>query len=180
MTTEPETGPLADPGDGPSIDPEAGPFAGEVSAEVVRLMRQLGSLKAQLGVHSRHGVEWSAYVLLFHLMQDGPMRSRELAGCVAADPSTVSRQAAALVDLGLVERRPDPADRRAVQLAATPRGADLFRQIRADRQALFDVVLSDWSPGDVAQLTCLLARFTTDIERHRPRLMQTLTSLESR
>ena len=180
MTTHPVAGRSNGPSAVPSAVPSARPSAGEVSAEVVRLMRQLGSLKAQLGPRSRHGVEWSAYVLLFHLVQDGPMRSRDLAGCVAADPSTVSRQAAALVDLGLVERRPDPADRRAVQLAATERGAELFRQIRADREAMFDVVLSDWSAGDVAQLTSLLARFTTDIERHRPRLMKTLTSLESR
>src|SRR3954470_9836870 len=163
-----------------SIAPDARVSTGQVSAQVVRLMRQLGSLKAQAAAHSRHGADWSAYVLLFHLVQNGAMRSRDLADCVAADPSTVSRQAAALVDLGLVERRPDPADRRAVQLAATQRGADLFGQIRADREAMFDIVLSDWSPTDVAQLTCLLARFTTDIERHRPRLMKTLTPLENR
>jgi DNA-binding MarR family transcriptional regulator len=129
---------------------------------------------------SRHGAEWSAYVLLFHLVQDGPMRSRDLAACVAADPSTVSRQAATLVELGLVERRPDPADRRAVQLAATERGAELFRRIGADREAMFDIVLADWSDSDVEQLTSLLARFTTDIERHRPLLTKTLTSQESR
>jgi DNA-binding MarR family transcriptional regulator len=99
---------------------------------------------------------------------------------VAADPSTVSRQAATLVDLGLVERRRDPADRRAVQLAATERGEELFRRIRADREAMFEIVLADWSEGDVEQLTCLLTRFTTDLERHRPLLMKTLISRESR
>jgi DNA-binding MarR family transcriptional regulator len=160
--------------------PDARASTGQVSAQVVRLMRQLGSLKAQAAAHSRHGAEWSAYVLLFHLVQDGPMRSRDLACCVAADPSTVSRQAATLVELGLVERRPDPADRRAVQLAATERGEELFRRIRADREAMFDVVLADWSETDVEQLTALLARFTTDIERRRPLLIKTLTSQESR
>jgi len=163
-----------------TTEPGTRPSTGQVSAEVVRLMRQLGSLKAQAAAHSRNGGEWSSYALLFHLLQDGPMRSRELASCVAADPSTVSRQAATLVDLGLVERRPDPADRRAVQLAATERGAELFRRIRADREAMFDVVLRDWSSDDVDQLTSLLARFTADIERHRPLLIKTLTSQESR
>jgi DNA-binding MarR family transcriptional regulator len=87
--------------------------------QVVRLMRQLGSLKAQAATQGRHPVEWSSYALLLHLIQDGPMRSSALAETVCADPSTVSRQAATLVELGLVERRPDPDDRRAVQLAAT-------------------------------------------------------------
>jgi DNA-binding MarR family transcriptional regulator len=152
----------------------------QVSAEVVRLMRQLGSLKAQAATHSRHGLEWSSYVLLFHLVNEGPMRSSVLADKVAADPSTVSRQAATLVELGLVERRPDPADRRAVQLAATEHGTELFRRVREDRVAMFDSVLSDWSDAEVEQLTELLARFTCDLERHRPHLLKPPTSMETR
>ena len=152
----------------------------QVSAQVVRLMRQLSGLKAQVAAHSRHQVEWSSYALLLHLIQDGPMSSSALAESVCADPSTVSRQAAALVDQGLVERRPDPADRRAVQLAATDRGEALFRQMREDREAIFDTVLGDWSEEDVEQLTALLARFTADLERHRPSLLKTLTNVESR
>jgi DNA-binding MarR family transcriptional regulator len=147
----------------------------QVSAQVVRLMRQLGSLKAQAVPHAKPGVEWSSYVLLFHLANDGPMRSSTLAERVAADPSTVSRQTATLV-----ERRPDPADRRAVQLAVTEEGTELFRRMREDRVAMFDSVLADWSDADVDQLTELLTRFTTDLERHRPLLLKTLTSQESR
>jgi DNA-binding MarR family transcriptional regulator len=108
------------------------------------------------------------------------MRSSTLAERVAADPSTVSRQTATLVDLGLVERRPDPADRRAVQLAVTEEGTELFRRMREDRVAMFDSVLADWSDADVDQLTELLTRFTTDLERRRPLLLKTLTSQESR
>ncbi len=153
---------------------------GQVSAQVVRLMRQLAALKAQSAAHSRHGVEWSSYPLLLHLVQDGPMRSSTLAERICADPSTVSRQAATLVEQGLVERRPDPDDRRAVQLAVTDRGAALFATMRADREAMFDTVLRDWSDDDVRQLTELLARFTADLERHRPSLLKTFTLQENR
>jgi DNA-binding MarR family transcriptional regulator len=163
-----------------TAEPAAPITTGPVSAQVVRLMRQLSSLKAQAATHSRGQVEWSSYALLLHLLQDGPMRSSALAESVCADPSTVSRQAATLVEQGLVERRPDPADRRAVQLAATERGAVLFRRMQADREAMFDTVLRDWSPEDVEQLTALLARFTADLERHRPLLLKTLMIQESR
>lgn len=163
-----------------TAEPAAPTTTGPVSAQVVRLMRQLSTLKAQAAAHSRGQVEWSSYALLLHLLQDGPMRSSALAESVCADPSTVSRQAAALVEQGLVERRPDPADRRAVQLAATERGASLFRRMQRDREAMFDTVLRDWSAEDVEQLTALLARFTTDLERHRPLLLKTLTTQESR
>jgi DNA-binding MarR family transcriptional regulator len=154
------------------------PATRQVSAEMVRLMRHLGRMKAQAG--ARNGLEWSAYVLLHHLVSEGPLRSSALADRVAADPSTVSRQAATLVDLGLVERRPDPADRRAVQLAATASGTELFRRVRESRDAMLEAVLADWSDADVEQLTELLARFTTDLERHRPLLPRTLTSMETR
>ena len=79
----------------------------------------------------------------------------------------------------LVERRPDPDDGRAVQLAATDAGRALFDQMRAERDGLIASVLVDWDPADVATLAHLLDRFTTDLEHHRPRLLKTIDSLET-
>ncbi len=149
------------------------PAAAELSTQVVRLVRQVGALKAQLGARARHGIEWSSYVVLLHLVTRGAMRANALAEVLCSDPSTVSRQTAALVEAGLVERRPDPDDRRAVQLAATDRGAALYETVRAERQALMSDVLRDWDVEDVSALATLLDRFSTDLERHRPRLLQT-------
>ena len=50
---------------------------------------------------------------------EGPMRAGALAECLQSDPSTVSRQVAALVKDGLLERRADPADGRASLLVLT-------------------------------------------------------------
>ena len=146
-----------------------------VSTEVIRLMRQLGSLRAHASSRHRHGVEFSAYVVLFHVMKHGPLRSSALAEALCSDPSTVSRQTAALVESGLLERRPDPADGRAVQLAATEKGRALFEQMRRERDEMFATVLEDWADDDVRRLADLLARFTTDLERHRPLMLQSLT-----
>ncbi|GAB3589564.1 hypothetical protein GCM10027446_02280 [Angustibacter peucedani] len=155
------------------------PAAAELSTQVVRLTRQVGALKSHLSARTRHGLEWSSYVALFHLVTRGAMRANALAEVLCADPSTVSRQAAALVEAGLVERRPDPDDGRAVQLVATDRGAELFATVRAERDALIAGVLQDWDVDDVRTLATLLDRFTTDLERHRPRLVQTLESQET-
>jgi DNA-binding MarR family transcriptional regulator len=146
-----------------------------VSTEVIRLMRQLSSLKAHASSRTRHGVEFSAYVVLFHLMKHGPLRSSALAEALCSDPSTVSRQTAVLVEAGLLERRPDPDDRRAVQLAATEKGQELFEQMRRERDEMFATVLADWADDDVRHLGDLLARFTTDLERHRPLMLHALT-----
>lgn len=158
---------------------EAKDAAAALSTQVVRLTRQVGTLRAHLTTPQRYGVEWSAYVLLFHLVKGGAMRSNALAEQVCADPSTVSRQVAGLVEHGLVERRPDPDDGRAVLLAATDRGCELFHQMREERDNLLVSVLTEWDPADVRTLADLLDRFTTDLERHRPRLLQTIETLET-
>lgn len=147
--------------------------AAELSTQVVRLVRQVGALKSQLGARKRHGIEWSSYVVLLHLVTRGPMRANALAEVLCSDPSTVSRQSAVLVEAGLVERRPDPDDGRAVQLVATDRGTALFATVRAEREALIADVLRDWDVRDVTALATLLDRFSTDLERRRPQLLQT-------
>lgn len=140
--------------------------------QVGRFTRQVGLLRARAIQGELRGVDWSAYMLLFHLVAEGPMRSRALAEAVCADPSSVSRQSGTLVEHGLVERRPDPDDGRAVQLVATERGHELAVRMRGQRDALFDAVLVDWEPADVWALAGLLDRFTTDLERARPGLLR--------
>jgi len=156
------------------------PAAAELGTQVVRLTRQIAALRAQATSKQRHGVEWSSYVLLFHLVKHGdPMRASSLADVACADPSTISRQTASLVDAGLVERRPDPDDGRAVQLVATDKGHALFAQMRDERDDLITSVLVDWQADDVRLLATLLDRFSTDLERHRPRMMSRLDSQET-
>lgn len=153
--------------------------AAELSAQIVRLSRQLGTLRAHITAKQRHGVEWSSYALLFQLVKNGPMRASTLAELVCADPSTVSRQAAALVEHGVVERQRDPQDGRAAQLVATKAGHALFHRMRDERDTLIEGILSDWDRADVITLTTLLDRFTTDLERHRPQLLQTFDHQEN-
>ncbi len=155
------------------------PAAAELSTQVIRLTRQIGALRAHVTARAKPGVEWSSYVVLFHLVKGGAMRSNALAELVCADPSTISRQVASLVEHGLVERRPDPDDGRAVQLVASAKGNELFEQMRDERDALFASVLDDWDVADVRTLASLIDRFTTDLERHRPRLLQNLDAQET-
>jgi DNA-binding MarR family transcriptional regulator len=105
-----------------------------------------------------------------HLVKDGPQRSSVLAEAVHSDPSTVSRQVAQLVKLGLVERRPDPQDGRACLLAATAEGERVFERNRVQRIELLAEMLGDWSTSEQETLRDLLARFNTDFENYKLRL----------
>ncbi len=63
---------------------------------------------------------------------DGGMPMRELAGRISCDPSQVTGIADRLEDLGLVERRPNPADRRVKLLVVTAEGERVSSRLSAE------------------------------------------------
>jgi DNA-binding MarR family transcriptional regulator len=121
---------------------------------------------AQFGGPNRDGIEYPAYGLLARLVTDGPRRTTALAEAVHADTSTVSRQTAALIRHGLVERRPDAVDGRASILAATEAGERAFYDNRRRHNENMARLLSGWSGQEVRQLAAFLARLNTDVEAH--------------
>jgi DNA-binding MarR family transcriptional regulator len=169
MTTPPTS-----PAEHDHADPHdelSGTPSGELSAQLIRLIRLINSVKVHAAAKQRHGVEFSSYVLLFQLVRTGPQRLSSLAECVHADVSTVSRQVSTLVEHGLVEKRPDELDRRAALLAATDAGLELFRRMRRERNAMFNDVLDSWTPDEIATLTSSLARFNDDFAAHHQQLL---------
>jgi DNA-binding MarR family transcriptional regulator len=99
----------------------------------------------------------------------GPRRLCELADAEGHDPSTTSRRISALVDRGLLERTPDPDDRRAHRVHLTARGRDLLDAERARRAALVEEALHDWDTADREALTRLLTRLHDTLARHSGR-----------
>ncbi len=145
--------------------------ADALGSEILRLVRLLERTRAHLTSVPADGVEHAAYVLLCHLCRDGAMRASTLAEAVHSDPSTISRQVAALVRHGLVERRPDPEDGRACLVAATEEGTRVFECHRRIRSRHTAAMLKGWSPEERQQLLTLLARFNTDFENYRRQIV---------
>nr|WP_296772955.1 MarR family transcriptional regulator [Rhodococcus sp. (in: high G+C Gram-positive bacteria)] len=141
--------------------------AEQLGTQLVRLQRIRERKLAQLSAESG-GVDGAAFVCLFRLLRDGPMRSSELATIVNSDPSTVSRQVAQLVEHGHVERIRDETDGRAFVLAVTESGRRVADRMQSRRTASLGLVIEDWSSDDRGALVDLLERFLTDYERVRP------------
>ena len=93
----------------------------------------------------------------------GPISVVELAARVGRDHSTISRQVAKLVGLGLVERRPRPGDRRLRDLRATASGRAMARRIDQARERLARRALSHWRVEQVADLARSLRRYADDL-----------------
>ena len=98
------------------------------------------------------------YAVVSVLDHAGPRRLGDVAEADGSDPSTVSRRVAALTERGLVERRPDPCDGRAHQVALTGRGREVLDAERRRRAALVTDALAEWPDADRAHLTRLLVR----------------------
>jgi DNA-binding MarR family transcriptional regulator len=136
----------------------------DVADRFVTLMRSFSRVRARLLAAAVHDVEWSAHVVLKSLATAGPMRSSELAERIESDPSTVSRQVAALVKDGLIERRADPADGRACLLVPTAKGDAVLSEHNAIRLQHFTGMLEGWSDDDLRTFAALLQRFTDDFD----------------
>ncbi|WP_327672287.1 MULTISPECIES: MarR family winged helix-turn-helix transcriptional regulator [unclassified Streptomyces] len=148
---------------------DADPMKGSASAEdaaaglgtqLVRFSRLLTAYRQKARLESRSGER----VLLAKLVRDGERRATDLAAATFLDLSTVSRQVRAMVDKGLVERRPDPEDRRGALLRATAAGRATFEEYRRQRDARLAELLEPWPAEDRYQLIRLLSRLNDDLE----------------
>jgi DNA-binding MarR family transcriptional regulator len=113
---------------------------------------------------AEHDVEWSAHVLLRCLHNEGPMRASAVAEFLQSDPSTVSRQVAALVKDGLLERRSDPDDGRASLLVLTAKADGVLADHDQIRLDYFAKMLDGWTDADLRRFATLLDRFTQAYE----------------
>jgi DNA-binding MarR family transcriptional regulator len=137
------------------------------------LARQLAPLFSALVRAGGDSPEWRTLtstqrLLLFELVESGPLRLGPLAERVGATDPTTSRAVDGLVDAGLVVRRPDPADRRAVLHEATARGAIVTGERRAEVEAVLDGALASFTTAERRRLVGLLARLNEELDAGTP------------
>lgn len=89
---------------------------------------------------------------------DGPQRPGELATRLDMAPRSVTTKVDLAAAEGLVERRPDPTDRRATLVELTPAGQRLLDAVAQDRAAGAAARLARLSPPEQVQLLALLHR----------------------
>jgi DNA-binding MarR family transcriptional regulator len=157
--------------DAPGLDPA---LATALTQELTRHARLLHAMKATMAALVPEGLDPAAFLLLLTLVRCGPRRQGELAEMSMLDPSTVSRYVGQLARAGYVERRPDPKDGRAVQLAASDAGASVAHEMGNQRQQAILSALASWDPADIATLVTLLSRLNDDLDAFRPHLVRTI------
>jgi DNA-binding MarR family transcriptional regulator len=87
------------------------------------------------------------------------MRASSMVDHFGIDKGAVSRQLQHLVDLGLVERTPDPADGRATLVAASDDAVHRLADVAAHRRKWLDEQLGDWSAEELENFAETLERY---------------------
>lgn len=129
--------------------------------EVRRLVNRPGYRRRLLGPLGRR-VELSTVRVLHAVDQaDTPPSIGEVAATLAIDPSTASRLVEQRVIDGLIDRSPDPDDRRRTTLRLTDRGRGLLAELATSRREMLDDVTCAWPRTDVHELERLLGLLVT-------------------
>lgn len=129
---------------------EVADLIGSVSRRIRRTANQdLGPL----------GITWSQLRALRAVERcDGGLRMSELADRLGIARRSATSVVEDLVAAGLLERRDDPADRRTVSVAVTPKGRRLLRALQDRRRSAGRQVVSTLPPEDLVTLRDLLRR----------------------
>ncbi|MFB7892245.1 MarR family winged helix-turn-helix transcriptional regulator [Microbacterium sp. NPDC056044] len=105
---------------------------------------------------SAHGLKVRSYSVLVLTSGEARPSQRELAEFLRLDPSQVVSLVDELQSRGLVERTPDPADRRANVVVATDAGRALVVQAGESARAAEERVHAELSAAERATLATLL------------------------
>jgi DNA-binding MarR family transcriptional regulator len=140
-------------------------WSDELHAVLLRLNGYMNRPDVDQAFLARAGVKLdrALFPLLTRIGLAHPIGVVELASLVGRDHSVVSRQAAKLEALGLVERQAVKGDQRIRFLRPSVKGQAMLDQFAVARRTLLAERLGDWTDADRSALLDLLRRFVATI-----------------
>jgi DNA-binding MarR family transcriptional regulator len=106
--------------------------------------------------------------VLLLLDESGGLSVTDVATRLGVDQSNASRHCTRLDELGLVDRREAPADRRSVELRLSPAGRRQVRAVREARRRWARAVLTRLDSDEIGPLVASLATFAAAADSVHP------------
>lgn len=131
--------------------------------EIGRLVRRIRRGLVERAAQVAPELGPTAYTLLVTLAEFGPQRAADLSDMFALDKGAVSRIVRQLLDLGLIEKSPDPNDGRASILEVTDKARRRFDAMTEKRREDFGARLAGWEPEEITGLAESLARLNGSV-----------------
>jgi DNA-binding MarR family transcriptional regulator len=127
------------------------------------LRRCLGDSEHRADLLTRFGgVTLHQLGALRHLVKHGPLTMNDLAARMEISPSAATQLVDRLVQHGLVDRAPDPNDRRALRVAVSGSALDAVRAFEKERRERFAALLAPLSEQELDVIATLAERIVDD------------------
>ena len=126
--------------------------------DVARLLRTYADQRAR-----DLGMTRAQWAVLARVERSEGLKQCELADTLDLQPITLTRLIDRLCEGGLIERRPDPEDRRAKRLYLTPAARPVLDGLTRLGQDIMATVLAGIEPAAVEQLLALLLTLKTNL-----------------
>jgi MarR family transcriptional regulator for hemolysin len=121
--------------------------------DVARLLRTYADYKA-----AQFGITRAQWAVLVRLDRCEGLKQSELAEILDLQPITLTRLLDKLAHSGLIERRPDPDDRRAKRLFLTPAARPILKTLAALGEELMATALVGLEHESIERLVAQLSR----------------------
>ena len=146
--------------------------------DVARLMRVDADKRARA-----HGMTRAQWGILIWLERQPGISQKELSELLDVEPITVARLVDRLEAREMVERRPDPRDRRIWRLHLKPQAHAVLRDINLQRAAMADMVTDGLDAATLDTMTEALLRMkstlTQEAAGRRPQYPQDVDAREA-
>ncbi|HUI94262.1 MAG TPA: MarR family transcriptional regulator [Xanthobacteraceae bacterium] len=128
--------------------------------DVARLLRTYADHEA-----GRFGMTRAKWAVLARLDRFEGLKQAELAEMLDLQPISLTRLLDGLAENGLIERRPDPDDRRAKRLFLTPAARPLLGQLTELGEDLMETALAGLARADTAALVAGLGTIKENLRQ---------------
>ena len=128
--------------------------------DVARLLRTYADHRA-----AQFGTTRAQWAVLARLDRSEGLNQSELAETLDLQPITLTRLLDKLCDSGLIERRPDPDDRRAKRLFLTPAARPLLKQLAGLGEETMSSATEGLSHEEIERMVSELATVKDNLRR---------------
>jgi len=130
--------------------------------DVAQLVRRQADKRART-----HGMTRAQWAVLARLQREPGITQSRLASLTDVEPITIGRLVDRLEASGLIERQPDPEDRRIWRLTLTPKSTPILEQVAAFRHELHDEMAEGLEKEDLDTLVACLQRMRANLTKHK-------------
>lgn len=112
---------------------------------------------------AKEGASLARTKMLLCIQKLGPLRATDIAEYLGQSPRTVTEAIDGLERDGLVERKPDPSDRRAKLIEITPNGIQAVERTEPIRRQIVDQVFGTLLPEERESFGAILEKLSRSL-----------------